>query len=264
MSFRQKLEEKALWFAFGIAVATLAVYLNILQLFGLSVVRRDDYMLRADVAENYIRKDEVYEKWIPKENVQRDYVPKSHSRADATPNPAATSSTPTGEIPPDSQREQGSNVTSQSPPETGGITQNIKGFRFQIRDCSGAPNFGGALNVTCNILVTNLESQPRDLLVAGQYGKLSVEEGPGSVSLTPSGANDNFGDALGVMVNHVGPVPGSQEATLLPGVPAYIGTLAVGAPKTVSQFTLLQLSCWSRTATPHQFMVVFQNLAIRK
>ncbi|MGA9799750.1 MAG: hypothetical protein WBQ68_12135 [Terriglobales bacterium] len=57
MSLNQKLEERVLSFVVGIAVATLGLYLILIQLLGLSIVRRDDYLLRSEVSENYVRKD---------------------------------------------------------------------------------------------------------------------------------------------------------------------------------------------------------------
>jgi hypothetical protein len=59
MSLQERLEERIVSFVIGIAVATLGLYLVLIQLLGLSVVRREDYVLRSDVAANYVRKDEV-------------------------------------------------------------------------------------------------------------------------------------------------------------------------------------------------------------
>jgi len=57
MSLQERLEERIVSFVVGIAVATLGLYLVLIQLLGLAVVRREDYMLRSDVVANYIRKD---------------------------------------------------------------------------------------------------------------------------------------------------------------------------------------------------------------
>lgn len=98
MSLKEKLEERVLSFVIGIAVATLGLYLVLIQLLGLSIVRRDEYMLRSEVSENYVKKDQVSPGWMHREEGGQEraitQTPPSRTPIRSTVERRAVSSTP--------------------------------------------------------------------------------------------------------------------------------------------------------------------------
>jgi hypothetical protein len=74
VSLNEALEKRIGWFAVVIGVSALSTYLLFVQLFGLSIVRREDYIARREIDESYIRKDQVNKKCVLREELQTDYI----------------------------------------------------------------------------------------------------------------------------------------------------------------------------------------------
>jgi len=257
MSLREKLEERLLSFVIGIVAGTLALWLTLIQLLGLSVMRREDYVERSELSQNYISRSELSENWISKETLQNNYILKSqvsncntpignsqdspagrHAAVTSVPgitqaiipSGAVTSSHPTSDGEESSVKSAGSEYSPSSAPKILRTVEEEE-FRFDLYRCK----FHGS-SVACEMLITN-QIADRALHLSRPY------------ATALSRIIDDAGNEWPASEFVLGVQTGEAVEEIMPqGVPVRAVITFKGVASEASSIRLLEVGCYARFA----------------